>query len=120
MKTVKVWWVVAFIFDLLNLGTVAPAAAGVPVVDRGALNDSQEPGSVLVFPKFRSGTVNTPDQGTIPITEFEISVACPKGSAGTPDCAFQKPVFLRAHWVCRGDSDTGICQETDFDLMTTV
>ncbi len=120
MKTVTVLWMVAFTFALLTLGTVAPAAAWVPVVDRGALNDSQEPGSVLVFPKFRSGTVNTPDQGTIPITEFEISVACPKGSVGTSDCAFQKPVFLRAHWVCRGDSDTGICQESDFDLMTTV
>ena len=43
------------------------------------LSDSQEPGSVIVFPKFIQGSVALPEGGRAPITELEIGVVCPKG-----------------------------------------
>ena len=43
------------------------------------LNNSKQPGSVLVFHKFQIGTVSHPEEGTLPVTEFEISVNCPAG-----------------------------------------
>jgi hypothetical protein len=93
----------------------APAGAW----GNSALSDSQEPGSVLVFPKFIRGTVLTPDQGTLPVTQFEISVVCPKGfDCSTLPAGFQ--LNLRAHWVCPQDTTTGTCQETDFNLSTTI
>ena len=58
---------------------VAPAATMGQMVEP-ELNDSQEPGSVLVFPKFLRGTVATPDQGTLARTEIEISATCPRGA----------------------------------------
>jgi hypothetical protein len=97
-------------FVVLTLGAAAPVAARDAV-----LNDSAEPGSVIVFPKFVSGSVDTPDQGTLPATQFEISVTCPKGSA----CAEFQQVTLRAHWVCPGDAQN-VCRDVDFFLYGTV
>jgi hypothetical protein len=51
------------------------------------LSDSQEPGSVLVFPLFEQGK-----------STFEISVACPTGAS----CTDGQDVDIRAHWVCPG------------------
>ena len=86
-------------------------------------NDSQIPGSVLVFPKFITGTVNV-GTATQPVaapkTSFEISVTCP---ADLPRCAVGTRVKLMAHWVCPGSQDSFnkfICQEVDFTLDTTV
>jgi hypothetical protein len=93
----------------------APAGAGIivpPPAEPSILNDSEEPGSVLIFHKFIRGTV--PPTGDLPATEIAISVTCPDGST----CAGE-PVFLRAHWVCPGKTD-GVCHETKFDLDTTV
>jgi hypothetical protein len=92
-----------FASGLIALGIVVPAAAW-------ELNDSQEPGSVLVFPKFIQGSVVTPDQGTLPATEFEISVTCPVGAT----CSDFQPVILKLHYVCPG------CRENDFRRTTTV
>jgi hypothetical protein len=113
--------VLGFLFGVLaTLWMAAPAAAWT-------LNDSSEPGSVLVFPKWREGTWNTLDQGIVPITEFEISVKCPNNPDGTPfDCTTlpgYPNVQLKAHWVCAGDmgrEQPGTCHETDFPLQTTV
>jgi len=127
MKTIRVLWMVAFTFALLTLGAVAPAAAWVPVVDRGELNDSQEPGSVLVFPKFIRGTVSSPDQVNnptdgLPRSMFQISVVCP----ADVDCFNTPPdislVTLKAHWVCPPDAEdeTSTCKETDFHLYASV
>jgi hypothetical protein len=84
------------------------------------LNDSQEPGSVIVFPKFLQGTVALPEGGTAPITELEIGVVCPKGVI----CPEHEPVKLRLHWVCgatEADENTSfVCKETDFDITATV
>jgi hypothetical protein len=89
--------------------------------DRPAtLNDSQEPGSVIVFPKFIQGTVTLPEGGTAPITELEIGIICPKGVI----CPEHEPIKLRLHWVCgatEADENTSfVCKETDFDITATV
>jgi hypothetical protein len=80
-----------------------PAAANV-------LNDPGEPGSVLVFPLYETGI--TPG-GVTPITQFEISVACPNGST----CTDAQDVDIRLHWVC---AEAPQCAERDFTLATTV
>jgi len=92
---------------------VAPAATmGQTAAE---LNDSQEPGSVLVFPKFLRGRVATPDQGVLATTEIEISATCPRGAT----CTDGQVVIIRAHWVCPG-ALTVPCRETDFTVRTTV
>ncbi|MFL5264992.1 MAG: hypothetical protein ACJ8AH_00120, partial [Stellaceae bacterium] len=83
------------------------------------LSDSQEPGSVIVFPKFIQGTVTLPEGGTAPRTEIEIGVQCPPGVT----CAEHQAVKLRLHWVCPGPQAFDaklICRETDFDVTATV
>lgn len=103
-----------------NLLTVLLAALALLVAPAGTvagqeLNDSQEPGSVLVFPKFLRGRVTTPDQGVLATTEIEISATCPRGAT----CVDGTAVILRADWVCPG-SLSSPCRETDFTLRTTV
>jgi len=107
--------VVCAVFALLVVPAIAMAE------DTRELNDPSEPGSVIVFPKFLRGTVQT-EQGTLARTEIEISVTCPRGAT----CVDNQPVTLRAHWVCPADffdSRTGVvvpCRETDFTVRTTV
>src|SRR2546430_12688794 len=55
---------------LLNVTVSAPAAAWP------GPNDSERPGSVLVFPKFRPGLFRTVPP--LPRNTFEISVTCPQ------------------------------------------
>ena len=101
---------------LRNIAVATPAAAWSPVATWD--NDSERPGSVLVFPKFIRGTffdainpVTPAGTGRITArTELEISVRCPDGAT----CGPKQPVTLRAHWVCPG------CTESSFDLTTTV
>ncbi|PYM44445.1 MAG: hypothetical protein DME12_00290 [Candidatus Rokuibacteriota bacterium] len=106
------WLGVLFIM-VLTLGVVTPVGAWGP-------NDSEAPGSVIVFPKFVRGVVETPDQACLPTTQFEISVTCPKGSS----CLTSgQEVLLRALWVCPGGSDPADpsrCAESAFTLATTV
>src|SRR5215468_2075342 len=99
------------------LALAAPAFAQVRPT---TLSDSQEPGSVIVFPKFIQGTVRLPEGGTAPVTELEIGVVCPKGVI----CPEHQAVKIRFHWVC-GTSEANlagsfICKETDFDVNATV
>jgi hypothetical protein len=99
------------------LALAAPAFAQVRAT---TLSDSQEPGSVIVFPKFIKGTVALPEGGTASVTELEIGVVCPKGVI----CPEHEPVKIRFHWVCgTGEFDLAgsfICKETDFDVTATV
>jgi hypothetical protein len=99
-------WMRALLCVALLLGLTAPAFA--------TLNDSNQPGSVLVFHKFLAGTNVNPNApgGIEPKTEIEISVACPKGAT----CPQGQTVRMRGHWVCAGLP----CAESDFDLFTTV
>src|SRR5262249_54591635 len=85
------------------------------------LNDSQEPGSVIVFPKF-SGVAVTLREGVIVAAarELEIGMVCQKGVP----CPEHQPVKIRFHWVCGTSeanlADSFICQDTDFDVTATV
>jgi hypothetical protein len=99
------------------LALAAPAFAQVRPL---TLSDSQEPGSVIVFPKFVNGTVTLPEGGAAPITELEIGVVCPKGVT----CPEHEPVKIRFHWVCgTTEADVAgsfICPEVNFDVTATV
>jgi hypothetical protein len=79
------------------------------------LSDSQEPGSVIVFPKFIRGTV-TVDGVATSQTEIEYTVQCP--TVLEDSCPLHMPVMVRFHWVCPGSPTT--CKETDFFIPSTV
>src|SRR5215472_13636 len=81
---------------VLLVPALALAAPAFAQVRPAGLSDSQEPGSVIVFPKFIQGTVSLPEGGTAPITELEVGIVCPKGVT----CAEHQLVKIRFHWVC--------------------
>jgi len=115
MKSTK--WLVFFLALVLVASSVFPGVAQAQVRDT-RLNDSEVPGSVLVFPKFVTGSV-TIDGVAVPRTEIEVSAVCPFGTV----CAEGTKVKLRAHWVCPGSQDPFtkfVCRETDFNLFTTI
>ena len=94
-----------------------PAAEQTPGRDP-RLSDSQEPGSVIVFPKFARGT-QTVGGVVLPATEVEVGVVCPNGAI----CPEHQPVKIRFHWVCPGlqlFETKLICRENDFDVFATV
>src|SRR5215472_4994143 len=103
------------------LALAAPAFAQVgPTPPRPlSLSDSQEPGSVIVFPKFIRGTVPV-DGVSEPRSELEIGVLCPKGQI----CSEHQTIKIRLHWVCgtteANEAGSFICRETDFDVTATV
>src|SRR5215813_14390291 len=112
---IKGWRLAALVVPALALA--APAFAQVRDTKLG---DSQEPGSVIVFPKFIKGTAALPEGGVAPRSEIEIGVVCPKGVV----CPEHQPVKIRFHWVC-GTSEADlagsfICHETDFDVVAPV
>jgi hypothetical protein len=105
---------------MLLVPALALAAPAFAQVRATTLSDSQEPGSVIVFPKFIQGSVSTAEGSNMPITELEIGIVCPKGVV----CPEHQSVKLRLHWVC-GTSEADlagsfVCRETDFDLTATV
>jgi hypothetical protein len=93
----------AFFFTVaVALGLTAPTVAL-------ELNDSEQPGSVLVFHKF----LRPANTDTVPVTQFEISVVCPAG-----DC--DEDVQLRGRWVCPGNQENFRCYKTDISLSIAV
>jgi hypothetical protein len=97
-----------------SLALAVPAFAASP----STLNDSEEPGSVIIFPKFIVGTFAL-EGAQFARSELEIGIVCPKGFV----CPEHMPVKLRFHWVCPGSDDVNskfICKETDFDINATV
>jgi hypothetical protein len=133
MHQVK-WFRIALML-LLVLGLATSAVAQPRPL---TLSDSQEPGSVIVFPKFiynppLPGSTAATGPSTIggePRSEFEISVVCPpalrdpnNGTGCLPPYGEGFRIKIRAHWVCPADQTFDhkyICKETDFDLFTTV
>jgi hypothetical protein len=107
MKFLRVTTLLALVF-----GLTPPAASA------WELNDSEVPGSVIVFHKFIRGTfVDVQSGATLPRTQFEINITCPKGAS----CDLGQFVRLRAHWVCPPNQVyPDRCPETDFDLFGTV
>ena len=114
MHWMKCTTVLTLLMPALGLAMPASANGRDP-----RLSDSQEAGSVIVFPKFIRGTV-TVDGVVTPSTEIEVGVVCPHGVT----CAEDQPVKIRFHWVCpSSEASAGssfVCQETDFDLFDTV
>jgi hypothetical protein len=113
--------------ELFNVAVAADALTVRPVVTAPVVGaslaawpwNSEQPGSVLVFPKFIRGTINdlaVSGQVIHAVTELEISVMCPPATATAPAavCTQGQPVTIRAHWVCAS------CVENSFDLHTTV
>jgi hypothetical protein len=83
-----------------------------------SLGVAQEPGSLMVFPYFKAGTVNVSGQD-LAKTEIHIGVTCPSGVT----CPENEPIKLDAHWVCPGSENPNtsfVCKATDFVLFTTV
>src|ERR1700757_5160959 len=74
----KIWMKCAR-FMLLLVPTLALAMPGFAQVRDATLLDSQEPGSVIVFPKFLTGTLVV-DGVTLPATEIEVGIVCPRGA----------------------------------------
>jgi hypothetical protein len=81
------------------------------------LSDSQEPGSVIVFPKFNNApAVSLPFGGTAPASALKIGVVCPKGAT----CSSDQQVTIRFHWVCGASATNPVCEEANFDVTATV
>src|SRR5437763_13765281 len=116
----KVRWALALL-PVLALAT--PAIAQVP----STLADPNEPGSVLVFPKFVNNAAVSVDGALLPRTEIELGAVCPVGFGTAPGvpglCAEYQSVKVRFHWVCPGIQDVAskfVCQETDFDIVVSI
>src|ERR1700732_4658315 len=70
-----------------------PAFALLPT-DPPGLADTAEPGSVLVYPKFSTGSVLVDGITTAPRTEIELGAVCPAGRL----CAVDEPIRVRGDW----------------------
>jgi hypothetical protein len=109
--------------------TAASAVAAV-VLSAGAMATEptnvaadQQPGSVLVFPKFTQGSLvvneGTPAQYTAARSVFEVNAICPVGGLN-PECGPDTTIFVHFRWVCPPRNDANgnpignICSETDF------
>src|SRR5208282_3197576 len=116
---VNEWWrgCLRVMLPLVPLAVIAvPAYAQVASTD--------EPGSVLVFPKFAQGLI-TVDNGSIePNTQIEIGAVCnvaditDLGQPSPPTCA-PKDYEVEVHWVCPGvniGQETSVCSENDFQV----
>ena len=106
----------AFFLPLgVALGLAMPILAQTPEITSGA---SEEPGSVLVFPKFQKGTAAV-DGVVRAQTEIEVRARCPSGAT----CPEDERVKVRFHWVCPGGGEGTskyVCKESDFDVRLSV
>src|ERR1700730_14740187 len=102
---------------LALLPGLALATPGLALLPAGQADLSQ-PGSVLVFPNFRSLSLVTVDGVPMPRTEIEIGAVCPAGVA----CTEHQTVKVRLHWICPAveNVNSNICKETDFDLVLSI
>jgi hypothetical protein len=99
---------------MLALALAAPAFAQVRP---RTLSDATEPGSVIVFPKFKNALpVPLPSGIMAPASALKIGVVCPKGVT----CSSDQAVTIRFHWVCPPSAPSTTCQEADFDVTATV
>src|SRR6516225_7257367 len=97
---------------------LAPAIGLAMPASAFPLADPSELGSVIVYPKWRSGTVSV-NGVTLPQTEIELGAVCPVGQV----CAEKEPIKVRFHWVCGGSDKIDnkyICPSSDFDVFLTV
>jgi hypothetical protein len=106
-------------------------AQGTPPRPVG-LSDSQEPGSVIIFPKFINMprvpvdvTAANPAGVLVARTEIEIGAVCPPladFARNVSGCPEHNPVKVRFHWVCPGFEgvDSNLCREQNFDVVLSI
>ena len=85
------------------------------------LADNDEPGSVLVFPKFVNMPAVNVDGAVLPRTEIEIGVVNPPNTGVV--LGEHTTIKVRLHWVCPGTQDVAtkfVCKETDFDVFLSI
>src|SRR5215831_9861556 len=85
------------------------------------LADNDEPGSVLVFPKFVNMPAVSVDGALLPRTEIEIGVVNPPNTGVV--LGEHTTVKVRFHWVCPGDQSVTskfVCKEVDFDVFLSI
>jgi hypothetical protein len=107
---------------LPSLALATPALAG----DRPAtLANTNEPGSVIVWPKFQNGTVSvdsgTPGAFVATKSLIELGAVCPT-DATSPGCADNSTIHVHLHWVCPGVAVgelPSVCPSTDFTVAVT-
>ena len=89
-----------------------PALAAPPAT----LNNSNQPGSAIVFPKFVNLPQVTVNGNLVSRSEIEIGVVCPAGLI----CPVGTNVNVQFRWVCPGaeDVNSNICPEADFEITT--
>jgi len=123
--------------ETITTGTNAIVTAITDTISQTApaslLSDSEQPGSVLVFPKFVGGDpgvagsqppVHVDGIAGIARTEIEIGAVCPPLAdfvEGVVSCLPHQTVTVRAHWVCPGFQgvNSNICREEDFVFTLT-
>jgi hypothetical protein len=120
MSPVSRWWGrrLPTLMSLMPALLFAMPAFALLPTDPAGLADTAEPGSVLVYPKFSTGSVLVDGITTAPRTEIELGAVCPAGRT----CALDEPIRVRVHWVCAPTVQTSaqVCQESDFDVKLTV
>ncbi len=90
-------------WGLLLIPALALAAPAGAQVRSALLSDSQQPGSVIIFPKFMSNGAVSVDGVDLPRTEIELGVVCPPGVTPTTSvCQEHQTIKVKAHWVCPG------------------
>jgi hypothetical protein len=114
----------ALLMPALALAT--PALAWTSSDSRPAtLANTNEPGSVIVWPKFQNGTVSvdagTPGAFVATKSLIELGAVCPADTP-SPGCADNSTVHVHLHWVCPGVAVgelPSVCPSTDFTVAVT-
>jgi hypothetical protein len=106
------------------LALASPAFAGNDTPPTTSLADHAEPGSVIVWPKFQTGSVNV-NPGTAgafvaPKTLIELGAVCPADMNG---CGGKdNTVTVHLQWICPGVAEfeqPSVCPATDFFVNLT-
>ena len=115
------------------LALLPALALATPAFAQSVLNDSEEPGSVIIFPKFIGGAPGAPGSAPrvhvdgiagIARTEIEVGLVCPPALVGSnsPLCAEHTLYKIRFHWVCPGQENvnSNICKESNFEFFISM
>lgn len=100
---------------MVALGLAMPSAAQLR---QRTPSDVEEPGSVVVFPKFTKGTVAVDGVARV-ATEIEVRAQCPRDTR----CSEDELVKVRFHWVCPGSEEISakhICKDAAFTVVLSI
>jgi len=126
MRFIPKWGLLLIPALALTVPAFAPMPASAQTRDV-RLSDSQQPGSVIIFPKFINRApvrTDSPTGPLLPRTEIELGVVCPPGVPVTTTTCFEhQTIKVHAHWVCPGDDNVTtkyVCDDTDFVLFLSI